>query len=1116
MKRKHPTSIFFILFLLVIAIGFEGCSESGNTDYYFELLDKKKTGLVFVNSLQQSEEMNIMSYMYFYNGGGVGVGDFNNDGMQDIYFTSNQSENRLFLNIGNLTFKDVTTQANAAGSPGWSTGVSVVDINNDGMLDIYVCQVGDFRKIKGTNQLMICKGITDGIPFYQEEAALYGLNIKGFSTQAVFFDYDKDGDLDMFLLNHSVHENGTFGERKTFLNKTHHSAGDKLFQNNNGVYVDVSDKAGILGLVIGYGLGVSIADINNDGWPDIYVGNDFHENDYLYINQRDGTFKESLDQQIKHTSKFSMGVDIGDINNDGYNEIISLDMLPEDPLILKKSQGDDNHTLFDFKISYGYSPQFARNNLQLNNGDGTFSEIAPYLKVHSTDWSWSSLFIDFDNDGNKDLFITNGIPRRMNDLDYINFREENEDHKWKTQANRMDKEDIEIIEEVPRSKLMNKFFINPGQLEPFIDIELQIKNSEKSYSNGAAYADFDSDGDIDIVVNNIDDYPFLYKNLVSERKKAQNHYLNFSLHGSPLNQNGIGAKIIVFSQGKRFMYENFPVRGFQSSVSQNMFIAFQDTATLDSVVLIWPDDRYEKISDLIFNTDRQVKWNDNLPIYNFAEKPNREKYIIKDVTQSSGMSYVHKENNFPEFDREGLIPFMISTEGPALAIGDINSDGLDDVFFGSSKKNKSSIYFQNVGGTFYEKTSKAILNDSTFEDVDAAFKDIDGDGDADLIVAGGGNEFWGTSEYLKQRYYLNDGRGNFYQRKTFPGAYLTASSVIVEDFNGDGLPDVFFTARAVPNNFGLIPSSYYFENQGGGNFLDRTDNQGDDLKLLGLVTDAASIDFDGDGDKDIVLALEWSEIRVLVNNSGSFQVKSVSSQTGLWNFVLPHDFDNDGDIDIVAGNWGLNTKLTASSVKPLRLYVDDFDKNGQIEQLLTYYVKDKEVPVASYNEIVKRIPTMKKKFLLADDFAKATIKELIGDSNYKTCLKYKVTNLENMYFENIGGGNFIDKKLPNSLQFSCMKSGIVIDDKQQNASSVLLLAGNFHSISPEIGWSDASYGSLVSLNAKGFLSESLIQSLHIDGQIRRILPIKTRDSLLYLFVQNNGPAKLMSIDRMLN
>jgi hypothetical protein len=617
--------------------------------------------------------------MYFYNGGGVGAGDFNNDGLVDIFMSANQGDNKLYLNKGNLSFKDVTTDAEIPQDSAWSTGVSIVDINNDGLLDIYVCRVGQFETLHGYNQLLICQGIDkNGIPQYKDEAGKYGLKFSGFSTQAVFVDYDMDGDLDLFLLNHSVHRNGTFAPRANFAGTYDVLSGDRFFRNDDGIFTDVTKQTGINSSSISYGLGVTVSDINLDGYPDIYVGNDFHENDYLYINQKNGTFKEELNDHIMHTSQFSMGVDVADVNNDGYPEIVSMDMLPSDPYILKRSLGEDEYDIFQYKIAAGYNYQYTRNNLQLNRRNGMFSEVGLYSGIFATDWSWAALWMDFDNDGSKDLFISNGIPKRMNEMDYVNFVS-NEEIQKKISSNSMEDKDMALVNKIPEIKIPNKLYRNTGNLK-FSDLDGQITNDKATYSNGAVYADLDNDGDLDVIVNNINEAAMIYKN--NNNDKNDKAFAEIKLKGPEKNVNAIGAKMILFANGGIRTYEKNPVRGFESSMEIPIHIGLDQTK-VDSAFLVWPDNTYQAVQFSIGKKQWSFTYVKGLPVFDYGRITKHWPATTKpmeDITAQSALNYKHEENAFPEFDREPLMPHMLSTEGPALCVTDIDHDGLEDVF----------------------------------------------------------------------------------------------------------------------------------------------------------------------------------------------------------------------------------------------------------------------------------------------------------------------------------------------------------------------------------------------------------------------------------------------------
>lgn len=1111
---------YLLLSLLPVFALMTACRQNADTsgepaEPVFELLEKEQTGLDFQNLLEQSKEFNVFNYMYFFNGGGVAAADFNQDGLVDLYFTSNMGPNKLFLNEGNLKFRDVTEEAGVAGLDGWTSGASVADVNNDGLLDIYVGMVSDFEILKGQNQLFICTGIENGVPVFEDQAGFYGLDLVGFSTQAVFFDYDADGDLDMFQLNHSVHSNGTFGQKKSFENTFDARSGDKLMRNDGGKFKDVTPLSGIISTKIGYGLGVVAGDINMDGWPDLYVCNDFHEDDYLYINQQNGTFREVLNEQIMHTSRFSMGTDMADINNDGWSEVISLDMLPNDPYILKTSPVEDDYGVYKFKLSYGYNHQYTRNNLQLNNCDGTFSEIGIFSGIYATDWSWSPLFMDFENDGYKDLFISNGIPRRMNDIDYVNFRMADEDVKWKTGTNMLEDGDLGFIEKMPQIKIRNAFFANQKNLR-FANVEPRVKNNHTSYSNGSVYADFDNDGDLDIVVNNIEDAPFFYKNLSREKAgKSSGDFLSFNLQGSEKNTFAVGARVLVFKKdGGKITAENFPVRGFQSSAQIPLHVGVGSASEVDSVLVVWPDRTYETLPNPVFNQVQKFEWKPNLPDFDFSKmKTKPAKFIdFQDITSQTGIDFSHKENDFVEFNRELLIPNMVSSEGPALAVGDVNGDGLDDVFFGSSKKKRSALYLQNAGGKFSLNTSAAIIRDSVFEDVDAVFADIDEDGDLDLAIAAGGNEFRGQDEAMRQRIYLNDGKGNFDEIIYFEGAFCTASCILPADFNGDGLVDFFIGSRAVPWKYGETPVSYLFENKGGGKFEEMTNRIAVGLSDVGLVKDGTWKDLDGDGDPDLLLAVEWQPFTIFYNEKGNFKKAALDERSGWWNFVSAEDLDGDGDLDILAGNMGENSKLKPAEKQPIRLYINDFDDNEQIDQILTYYVDDKEIPFANYRDLTKQLPGLKKDFLYAKDFARASLADLFGKEKMTSAKVLTATCLTSGWYEKTNTG-YEFHALPARLQFSSMESALATDFDSDGQKEIFI-GGNFYDSTIEMGRYDANFGNILSFEKDKTMRVAPLGNLLIKGQVRRSAIINIKGQSALILVRNNdAPLILRAVSK---
>lgn len=1106
--------LFFILLLFFLS-----CKNRKNdSPPMFEVLESKQTGLHFVNKLTATSNFNLFNYLYFYNGAGMGAGDFNADGLVDLFFSSNQGENKLYLNKGNLKFEDVTVAAKIPQDGGWSTGVSVVDINNDGLLDIYVCRVGSHDVLRGKNQFLICKGISkNGVPVYEDAAKQMGIDFSGFSTQAAFLDYDMDGDLDMYLMNHSLRFTGTFNERQSYFNTYDSLAGDYIFRNELGVtgdstghiqFTDVTKSTGISGFIISYGLGIAVSDINLDGWPDIYIGNDFHENDYLYINQKNGTFKDVLTEQTMHTSQFSMGVDVADITNDALPEIISLDMMPQDPYILKRSLGEDEYNLYHFKIKHGYHPQFARNTLQLNRGNNRFSETGLYSGVFATDWSWASLFMDFDNNGWKDLFITNGIPKRMNDFDYINYVSSAEVQE-KARNNKLNEVDLALIDKFPQIKLKNKFYLNKQEAK-FEDIAAQIENDQPTFSNGAVYADFDNDGDLDVAVNNINDPVLLYKNTTND-KATKKTYLELKLRGPENNINATGAKAIVFTANEIRTYEKFPVRGFQGSMEVPLHIGLNDTK-VDSIILIWPDNSFDKLqwtTDSIFS----VQYRPGLPKFDYSILTTHLQWNTKpatDITGYTGIRYLHEENPFNEFDREPLIPFMTSREGPALATADINGDGLDDVFIGASKSKKPALFIQETTGKFVQSTQPALDADSTYEDVDACWADVNNDKYPDLIVASGGSEYFGKSEYLLPRIYLNDGKGNLGKlNNPFNNIVLTASCVAPYDFTGDGYIDLFIGGRSVPWEYGKIPQSYLLKNDGTGKFTDVTTNFNKELSNIGFVKDADWADLDNDGDSDLVIALEWGGIKAFKNDKGKFEEKTLTDKKGWWNFLLPVDVDGDGDLDLVAGNTGLNNRLKPSAQQPVRLYYNDYDDNGKKEQLLTYYLENKEIPFANKDELQKQVPAMKKKFLYAEDFAKASLNELFGSAKLKQAQLLSADYFSNAVLINDGNWIFSLKELPWQAQLTSFRDAVVVNANNDNRPDILL-AGNFYPCNIQLGKYDADYGTILVNKGNGNFSCESLNGLVIQGEVRHIRKINMGGKEVFLLARNNDSLKVVT------
>ena len=1104
---KKYKVVHFILIIFSCSICLSSCKHGNGTTEVplFEVLNESITNLHFNNNLKPTPAFNMLKYMYYYNGAGLGAGDFNNDGKIDLFFASNQGQNTMYLNEGNMQFRDVTKEAGIPVDSSWSTGVSVVDINNDGLLDLYICRVGKYKTLNGRNQLLVCTGIKDGIPQYKDETEKYGLGFSGFSTQAVFFDFDGDGDLDMFLLNHSVNHNGNFAPRSGFLNTYDSLAGDQFFRNDNGHFTNITRLCGINSSKISYGLGITVSDIDHDGWPDIYVGNDFHENDYLYINQRNGTFKEELNDHIMHTSQFSMGVDIADINNDAWPDIISMDMMPYDPLILKRSLGEDEYQTSLEKLKYGYNHQYARNNLQLNQCNGMFAESGFYSGIYATDWSWSSLLMDFDNDGKKDLFISNGIPKRLNDIDYISYMV-NDAVQEKLQNNKLEESDLAVINKFPEIKLPNRFYANTGNAK-FVEVSSRVTGNPNSFSNGAIYADLDNDGDLDIVVNNIWDAALVYRNNSTQK----NQYVNLKLSGPPLNINALGAKCFVYEDNEVIYYEKFPVRGFLSSMEIPLHIGL-GVKKVDSMILVWPDNTFQYLHYDSPLHEMTVKWVKGLKPFDYRiireHFANGTKRMI-DISEASGLDFTHEENDFNEFNRELLLPKMMGSEGPALAVGDVNGDGLDDVFIGSSKWKTSALFIQNKNGTFSRSLQPSFVKDSTYEDVDACFADVNNDGSLDLVVASGGNEYYGTEEWRQPRVYLNDGKGNMKKLdNAFPGIYMTASCIKPCDFNKDGFTDFFIGARATPFAYGKIPASCLLQNDGTGHFKNVTDLLAKGLSDIGLVTNAVWADINKDHQPDLLLTLEWGGIIAFINENGKFVKKELTDKKGWWNFLLPVDLDGDGNIDLIAGNQGQNSRFQPTFEEPIRMYYNDFDDNGTKEQIVTYYQQGVEIPMASKMDLEKQLPFIKKKYLFADDFAKASLADIFTRDKLNNATVFTANYFSNAVLMNDGNGNFTIKELPWQAQLTCLKDAAVIDANGDNLPDIIT-GGNFYEQAMPLNRNDAGFGTILINRGKGnFVSEN-INGAVIKNQVRHILPVKIGNKKAYIIARNNDKVMVL-------
>ena len=1055
----------------------------------FILLSAKETGIDFRNDLAYTDDMNILEYLYFYNGGGVALGDINNDGLVDIYFTSNQGENKLYLNKGGFQFQDISSSAGVTGEGGWSTGVTMADINGDGLLDIYVCQVGDYKGLKGKNKLYI----NNGNLTFSEKAADYGIDFVGFSTHAVFFDYDQDGDLDLYLLNHSIKKPEVFSHADTKFTNQDEKGGDKLYKSllAQGEYkmTEVTQSAGILSSSLGFGLGVGIADVNGDGWMDIYVSNDFTEDDYLYINQGDGTFLESLREYIENTSRYSMGNDLADINNDGLPDIFTTDMLPEDPEIWMKSVGEDKQEVFDVKKRLGYGDQYVRNHLQLNRGDGKFSEIGLLTNTFATDWSWSPLIFDMDNDGLKDIHITNGIVKRPNDLDFIQYSQEPAPGLPESE---IQKKQIDML---PTVKLPNFTFKNEGNLQ-FDNVSEKWGLDQLSYSNGSAYADLDNDGDLDLVINNTDQEAFIYRNNSSE--KLGLNYVQIDLKGDGFNQFGIGAQVWVYAGNDSFFQALSTSRGFQSGTSTTLTFGLGVNEIIDSVLVSWNAKDVEVFNGIKVG-DRSLLEKGKGQLGSFPRLIRSNLLELVDL----GIDWKHEENlEFDEFRREYLMPRRYGTEGPALAVGDINGDGLDDIYFGGAKGQAGSLYFQVEDGSFSKIENPVFEQLKTAEDVVAVIEDLNGDGHLDLYVGSGGNEYSAGEIFNFDRVYLNDGKGNLrFSMNSLPPIGENTSTVAVKDVNGDGFPDLFVGASVVTGNYGAIPRSYLLLNDGKGRFRDATAQYFEEEFKPGMVQKAIWEDVTGDGKEELVLAGEWMPIKVFSqNSSGKFEKLEDLADSG-WYFGLRKFEMEEVGRGILLGNLGLNSKLKASPKEPVWLFHGDIDGNGQEDPLIFHYMQGHLVPFATRDDLIKQISALKRKHDTYLSYSGIRSPEdLLERSQLDKANRYKAEDFRSgLLWQKAGQFEFIP--LPIEAQFGPIRDFISFESQGQ---VYVLAVGSFKGFRNDLGKAMAQPLVMFRWEESRFIHIPIgLKGSEYWGELRCAEKIRVKDKDYILITRNN-------------
>ncbi|RZK47611.1 MAG: hypothetical protein EOO94_00190, partial [Pedobacter sp.] len=1123
-KTLHMKSRLFCISLVFAVMSCNG------PDTLFEKLQPSETNIDFTNTITETAEHNVFTYQYYYNGNGVAVGDVNNDGLTDLFFTGNQTPSKLYLNKGAFKFEDITAISKVAGRNAWRTGANMVDVNGDGLLDIYVCYSGFSNEDTRANQLYINEGNNkDGVPVFSEQSIAYGLDAPGtYSSQSAFFDFDLDGDLDMFLLNHANEFYSPFFNTHRLRTLHHPQYGNRLYRNDGNRFTDITSDAGIFGGGINFGLGVSVSDLNSDGWPDVFVSNDFHEQDYVYLNNRNGTFTDVCHEVFGHMSRNTMGLDIADFNNDGLPDVYTLDMLPESNYRQKILQGPDEYDKFTKMVDSGYGYQNNRNMLQLHRGfrdDGmpVFSEVGQLAGVSNTDWSWSALFADFDNDGAKDLFVTNGYLRESTNLDFMRY--EVAEALRMTAAKGLDVSTAQgyaknmplydLVKKMPTKKISNYMYRNSGSLA-FTNETVNWGLNEESVSSGASYVDLDNDGALDLVVCNNNDPASVYRNNANE-----NNFIKIRLEGDGKNVFGIGATVIVKSAAGEQMQEMYPVRGYQSSVDYVLNFGLGKAQKVDEIRVIWSPDSATIVSGAAVNTTVTIAKKDAVQAArdltrrsHVADSAGTTKQsgsmrtgdvksevsdnaayrMFLDVTKTMGVDFKHTENRYIDFKSEYLIPYQLSKQGPYMAGGDVNNDGLDDVYIGGAQGQPGKMYIQGNDGRFAVLRSQPWIADSICEDMGSAFFDADGDGDLDLYVISGGNEWFYPGPWLQDRLYVNDGKGNFERDSAaLPAEVYNGSCITVADYDNDGDVDLFIGAGTIPGKYPSAAGNIILRNdseKGKVRFTDVTASvAGNELFRAGMVNDAVWVDLNKDGYQDLVIAGDWMPVMVFQNEAGR-RFRDVSSQWGLdktngwWHKLLVADVDGDGDMDLVAGNLGLNTSFKTSITEPLVTYTADFNGDGKKEPVMSWYIQGVSYPFNSRDELVEQMPVLNKRFLKYHDFGNATIKDLLGEEGERTAEKLFMYNTASSVFIN-NGGRFGVKALPEEVQYSVVQS-IIYKDFDGDGKGDLLLSGNFYPFRVQQGRSDAGMGTLLKGNGDGSFKtvNRGLTGLYVAGDVR--------------------------------
>lgn len=1114
LRIRRLYHIKLLIITVVILISSTGCEYDGQkSPTLFNKIPSSETKIDFKNELTFQEEFNIYRYRNFYNGGGVALGDINRDGLLDVFFTSNQGDNKLYLNKGDMVFEDITDQAGIAGSRAWSTGVSMADVNGDGLLDIYVCNSGIVKGDDRKNELYI----NNGDSTFTEKAEEYGIADDALSIHGSFFDYDKDGDLDLYLANNSYRAIGSFDQKKADRKSRDANGGDKLYRNEGGHFTDVSAEAGIYSSEIGFALGISVADVNRDGWSDMYISNDFFERDYLYINNRDGTFREVLEESMNSISAASMGADIADLNNDGYSEIFVTDMLPEKESRLKLVTTFDSWKSYREYVTNGFHHQFTRNTLQLNNGDGTFSEIGRWAGVEATDWSWGANIADFDLDGRRDIFVANGIYQDLTNLDYL------KDISREEMVKKIVRDDgvnfKQLIDMIPSTPISNYAFHNQGNLQ-FADSSASWGLDKPGFSNGSAYGDLDNDGDLDLVINNIESKASVYENRVTALQPGK-HWLQISFRGKAPNTYALGSQVTAWHEGKKWFAEQMPIRGFQSTMDHRLHLGLGNIERLDSLVVRWPKGGITKLEGVKTNQLLELNQEESSEEDGDADpvkKNNTENVLFEDITAQLNLGWRHKENTFVDFKRNPLLFHMRSTEGPALCVGDANSDGHEDFYTGGAKGQAGALFIQTSKGGFVKHFLEIFNKSASSEDVDCAFFDADGDERMDLYVASGGSEFPSSSSSLADRLYLNKGNLTFEKsEQPFPSWNYESTSVVrPEDFDMDGDTDLFVGVRLRPFSVGFPTRGYLLQNDGTGTFTDVTKDIAPAMMKMGMTTDAEWSDMDEDGYPELWAAGEWMPLSLFDNKGGAFERLSsaaLDSTRGWWHSLAVEDLDRDGDKDIVAGNYGLNSRFRASKSKPVEMWTGDFNQNGTIEQLVSIYKGEHRYPMALRHDLVDEIPSLESKYPTFESFAGERMGDIFPQKQLKEAHHSRVSQLASVVAWNDGNGKYRIEELPFRAQLSPVY-GLLPLDLNSGGGIEIIAGGNLHNVKPEIGRYDASYGVVLTSENGTYSSMSSNKSgFRINGEVRdfKTLKLKGGRSIL-IAAMNDDTLKIFKIN----